>query len=113
MKVVRLPQTYTDLVEIAVYLGQDDPAVADRFYDAYEQTLAAIKRTPKIGSIRDTIYHGRIKMWLVKNFEKGWRLFRGPERPSARDHHTALWKQPNENARPRRTIELPTVRPRR
>ena len=70
MKVVRLPQTYIDLVEIAVYLGQDDPAVADRFYDSYERTLEAIKATPKIGSIRDTRYHGRTRMWFVKNFEK-------------------------------------------
>jgi toxin ParE1/3/4 len=70
MKVVRLPQTYIDLVEIAAYLGQDDPSVADRFYDSYEQTLNAIKRTPKIGSIRDTRFHGRTRMWFVKHFEK-------------------------------------------
>jgi toxin ParE1/3/4 len=70
MKFVRLPQTYIDLVEIGAYLGQDDPSVADRFYDSYESTLDAIKRTPKIGSIRETRFHGRMRMWFVKDFEK-------------------------------------------
>lgn len=70
MKIVKLPQALTDLVETADYLAEDDVEVADRFFDAFEATLDDIRKTPKIGSIRKYKNQVDIRMWFVRGFEK-------------------------------------------
>lgn len=76
MNIVRFPQTYEDITEIAAFLGQDDPAVADRFYNSYEQTLKTLARMPKIGSARESKNLGEIRMWFVRDFENVLILYK-------------------------------------
>lgn len=70
MRVVRLSQALTDLVETAEYIAADDVDAADRFFDAFEAAIERIRKTPKIGSVR--VYDDRleIRMWPIKSFEK-------------------------------------------
>lgn len=70
MKIVKLPQALTDLVETADYLADDDVEVADRFFDAFEATLDDIRKTPKIGSIRKYKNQIDVRMWFVRGFGK-------------------------------------------
>ena len=70
MKIVKLPQALTDLVETADYLAKDDISLADRFFDAFETTLEDLRKTPKIGSIRKFKNHTDIRMWFVRGFKK-------------------------------------------
>ncbi len=70
MKIVKLPQALIDLVETADYLAEDDPEVADRFFDAVEATLENIRGQPKIGSTRQFRGQTDIRMWFVRGFEK-------------------------------------------
>jgi hypothetical protein len=37
MRIVKLPQALTDLVETAEYIAEDDTDAADRFFDAFEE----------------------------------------------------------------------------
>ncbi len=70
MKIVKLPQALVDLIETADYIAQDSPEAADRFFDAFEESVETIRTTPRIGSIRR--FEGRmdIRMWFVRGFEK-------------------------------------------
>jgi plasmid stabilization system protein ParE len=70
MKVVRFPKALDDLVEAATYLGRDDPSVADRFFDRFEDSLDTLKSAPTIGSIRVSEVYGEIRIWFVNDFEK-------------------------------------------
>lgn len=70
MKIVKLPQALTDIVETAEYLAQDDIEIADRFFDAFESTLGEICNTPKIGSLRKYRNDVDVRMWFVQGFEK-------------------------------------------
>ena len=70
MRVAKLPQALTDLVETAYYIAEDDSDAADRFFDAFEASLETIRRTPKIGSIRKFQNRDEIRMWFVRGFEK-------------------------------------------
>ena len=75
MKVVRLPQALTDLVETADYIADDNVEAADRFFDAFEASLEVIKRTPRIGVVR--LFEGKleVRMWPVKGFETSLVLY--------------------------------------
>lgn len=79
MRINRHSQTYEDIVEIAAYLGREDPAIADRFYDSYEDTLKSLRRTPKLGSTRTSENYGKVRMWYVRDFERILILYK--ERP--------------------------------
>ena len=70
MKVVRLPQALTDLVETAEYIAEDNIEAADRFFDSFESAVEAIRRTPKIGVVR--LFDGavEIRMWPIRGFER-------------------------------------------
>src|SRR4051812_16834439 len=70
MKVVKLPQALTDLVETADYFAEDSPETADRFFDAFETTLDDILNTPKTGSIRKFRNDVDIRMWFVRGFKR-------------------------------------------
>jgi plasmid stabilization system protein ParE len=70
MKIVKLPQALTDLIETADYLVQDDPRLADQLFDAFETTIETIGRTPKIGSLRRSNDGTEIRMWFIAGFEK-------------------------------------------
>lgn len=70
MRIVKLPQALVDLIETADYIAQDNPEAADRFFDAFEESIEAIRTTPKIGSIRRFEGPMDIRMWFVRGFEK-------------------------------------------
>lgn len=70
MKIVRMPQALVDLVETAEYIARDDVEVADRFFDAFEQAIEKISKTPKIGSVRKFRDEIDVRMWFVPGFEK-------------------------------------------
>ena len=69
MKIVKLPRALVDLIETAEYYAQDDPQVADRFFDAFENCIERLRESPKIGSLRSTQNYGEIRMWFVSGFE--------------------------------------------
>ena len=69
MKVVRLPQALVDLVEIAEYIAQDDIEVADRFFDAFEETIERLRHSPKIGSPRKHQNNVDVRMSFIRGFE--------------------------------------------
>lgn len=70
MKIVKLPQAITDLVETAEYIAENDPDIADRFFDAFEATVQDICRTPKIGPAKRYRDTKDIRMWFIAGFEK-------------------------------------------
>ncbi len=70
MKVVRLPQALVDLVETADYIAENDPEIADRFFDAFEASIETILKMPKIGSVRRFQDRVEIRMWFVTGFKK-------------------------------------------
>ena len=70
MRIVKLPQALVDLVETADYIAENDPVIADRFFDAFEESIETIRRTPKIGSVLRFQDRVDIRMWFVRGFEK-------------------------------------------
>jgi toxin ParE1/3/4 len=70
MKIVKLPRALADLIESAEYYAQDDPHVADRFFDAFEKSIEILRKSPKLGSLRLTENYGEVRMWFVPGFEK-------------------------------------------
>lgn len=66
------PQAQSDLLERAVYLADQDLAVADRFLEATEQTVSQLLKTPKMGRLWP-VHHPRlvgIRSWRIKGFVK-------------------------------------------
>ncbi len=72
MKVFRRAQARADLADCAYYLGQDNPALAVRFVDAYEDTFTRLAQMPYLGvaqpSNNPTLFG--LRRWPVKGFEK-------------------------------------------
>ncbi len=65
-----LSQARTDVVELAVYIGQDDISAASRFLDATDETFALLARQPFIGA-KHTTKNARlegIRVFRVKKF---------------------------------------------
>lgn len=68
MRIVRSSKTFDDIVEIATWLGADDPDVALRFYERYESSLEVICKTPLIGSQRRSTNGETFRIWFVSDF---------------------------------------------
>jgi toxin ParE1/3/4 len=69
--VVIRPQAESDLIEHAVFLGQDSPVVAQRFLDAVDRVLADLVRMPALGRQRefgDSRLTG-LRSYLITAFE--------------------------------------------
>jgi len=61
-----------DLVEYAIYLGEQSPQAEERFLDAVEQSFARLTEMPEIGGAYETqtpLLAG-LRTWGVKGFEK-------------------------------------------
>jgi len=69
MRISKSSQALIDLVE-GTYIAEDNPEAADRFFDAFEESVEVIRKTPKIGTIRKFRGHTEIRMWFVRGFEK-------------------------------------------
>ncbi len=59
-----------DLIELADYIAQDSPEVAERFIDAAENTFDFLSNTPGAGSIREyfTQELRELRMWPIRGF---------------------------------------------
>lgn len=72
MNVVRRDKALEDLADCAFYIAEDDPAVADRFVDAFEQSVEQLARMPYIGvaypSENPALFG--LRRWPVKGFDK-------------------------------------------
>ncbi|MCC6763871.1 MAG: type II toxin-antitoxin system RelE/ParE family toxin [Deltaproteobacteria bacterium] len=51
-RVTKRPEAEADLLEIAVYIAQDDLAASDRFIDAVAEKLDFLARHPTMGRLR-------------------------------------------------------------
>lgn len=49
MNVVRRDKALEDLADCALYIAQDDPDVAARFVDAFEESVDRLAQMPYIG----------------------------------------------------------------
>ena len=60
-----------ELLDIAEYLGQDNPEVGQSFIDACEETFVELARMPRLGSLREFDHPDLqdVRMWHVKGFE--------------------------------------------
>jgi plasmid stabilization system protein ParE len=66
----KTPSARKDLVEIAVYVGQEDPDVAGRFLDAAEGAFAKLAQFPGMGPRRDlrNPKYATLRFWVIKGF---------------------------------------------
>ena len=54
-RVTKRPEAEADLLEIAVYIAQDDLAASDRFIDAVTEKLELLARHPTMGRLRSEL----------------------------------------------------------
>ena len=50
-EVFKTPLAETDLLNIWLYIARDNPAAADRVYDAIEKTFDLLVSMPEIGTV--------------------------------------------------------------
>jgi len=72
MNVVRRDKALEDLADCALYIAQDDPDVAARFVDAFEESVDRLAQMPYIGVAvpLDTPSLFGLRRWPIKGFEK-------------------------------------------
>ena len=80
--IIRSPQAELDLIEIAVYIAQDNPKAASRWLDTIDEKLDMLSRQPLIGEIREEIARN-LRSFPVGNyiifyqpFDDGMKLVR-------------------------------------
>ena len=65
------PQAELDLIQHAVFLGQDNPVVAQKFLEAAQQVFAKLAQMPGLGRLRefeDPRLAG-LRSYLITHFE--------------------------------------------
>ena len=78
MTIARLAEVPRDLLELSLYIAQDNPEAAHRFLQAAEETFQDLERLPKIGATRefqDDRLSG-MRIWLVKGFPRHLIFYR-------------------------------------
>ena len=70
MRIIRRPKAYRDLIEIGEFIAEDNIDIADRFFEAFEETIERLRKDPKIGTLKKTTGVSNLRMWFVKGFEK-------------------------------------------
>lgn len=70
--IVKSPQAYWDLVEIADYIAQDSITASDRFLEAAEMTFDNLAKTPEIGSLCPfkNPLASDIRVWPIRQFNR-------------------------------------------
>jgi toxin ParE1/3/4 len=68
--VTRKPEVWRDLVELADYLAEQNPELADRFIDAAEATFHYLVESPDVGNPChfESPEAAGIRRWHVKGF---------------------------------------------
>lgn len=69
-KILRRPRSERDVVGIAYHIAQRSLSAADRFLDAYDQTLKDLLALPYLGSPWETPQpkHADLRCWPVNGF---------------------------------------------
>lgn len=75
------PQARLDALEIALYIGEDNPPVAREFLRDFHSTCQILSEMPEIGSRRDFQNHllSEIRMLPMQNFHN-YLIFYRPRR---------------------------------
>lgn len=78
LRVERSPRSGQDIVEIAVALGEHDPRLIDRFFEAIERALDLQAEHPQAGSPYHSIDRrlGGLRKWPVPGFPNHWLFYR-------------------------------------
>jgi toxin ParE1/3/4 len=69
MKLIKRPSALRDLIELAEYIAEEDLEVANRLFDAFENTLDRLKLSPKIGKLRNHRGVKNLRMWFIVGFQ--------------------------------------------
>jgi toxin ParE1/3/4 len=72
MNVVRRDKALEDLADCAFYIAEDNPDIAARFVDAFEESVDRLARMPYIGVAvpLDAPSLFGLRRWPIKGFEK-------------------------------------------
>lgn len=57
-KILRRPEAETDLIEIWVYIAEENPAAADALLESIDDKCAALAASPLMGRARDELLPG-------------------------------------------------------
>jgi toxin ParE1/3/4 len=77
--VVKKPRAEQDLLDHFVYIGQRNPAAAERFLDAAEESFALLAQMPLMGREWDSPSPrlAGVRSWTIPKF-KNYRIFYRP-----------------------------------
>jgi toxin ParE1/3/4 len=77
--VIRKPRAEQDLLDHFVYIGERNPAAADRFLDAAEEAFALLAKMPLMGREWDSPSPrlAGVRSWTIPKF-KNYRVFYRP-----------------------------------
>jgi toxin ParE1/3/4 len=75
-RILRQPRARRDIIEQAIYIGQDDPRAAERFQEAVRQAEQMLADMPGIGAPRSFRRLKRLRMWRVRGFERHLIFYR-------------------------------------
>ena len=76
------PKALSDLVELAVHIGRDDPSAALGFLDAAQATMKRLLASPRLGRSRnfERITLAGLRSFPIKGYEKHLIFYRPAER---------------------------------
>lgn len=77
-KILLKPQAETDLVEIWVYIAQDNPTAADELLNIIDDKCITLSESPLIGKARDELVPG-VRSFPVGNYVLFYQLIENGE----------------------------------
>ena len=72
-KILLKPQAETDLIEIWVYIAQDNPTAADQLLNTIDDKCLTLAESPLIGKARDELVPG-VRSFPVGNYVLFYQL---------------------------------------
>lgn len=73
LALVKSPKAEEDLIDIWLYIAEDQPINADRFLDSLNDSIELLAETPGMGVERPNLYKG-IKSYPVGNYILYYRV---------------------------------------
>lgn len=88
MKVFYADGVFEELVSLSFYLADTDEEIAQRFFDACDETFRFLADNRLIGSQRsfESVKLADVRMWRVKGFEK-YLIFYAPHETGVKILH--------------------------
>ncbi len=76
--VLGTPASQTDVINIAAYLGRNNPEIIARFYESLAQTLQGLSEFPNLGSPQffSSAQLHNVRQWPIRNFKNYLILYR-------------------------------------